>query len=131
MTTAIYDSVKTVVSISLCAKGIGVFPGIKRPRVVWVGVSGQIESLLGLQKRLEEALEVLGFEKEKRPFNGHLTLGRIKGRIDPKRFGDALKKYVGFTSETFYADKVILYKSELKPKGAVYTKLANLLLIEN
>ena len=125
VTTAIYDSVKTYVPISLCAKGIGVFPGIKRPRVVWVGVSGQIESLLGLQKRMEEELEILGFEKEKRPFNGHLTLGRIKGRIDPKRFGDALKKYVEFTSETFCADKVILYKSELKPTGAVYTEIVN------
>jgi 2'-5' RNA ligase len=125
VTTAIYDSVKTYVPMSLCAKGVGVFPGIKRPRVVWVGVSGQIESLVGLQKRLEEALEVLGFEKEKRPFSGHLTLGRIKGRIDPKRFGDVLKKYVGFTSETFYADKVILYKSELKPTGAVYTEIVN------
>ncbi|UCD89736.1 MAG: RNA 2',3'-cyclic phosphodiesterase [Desulfobacterales bacterium] len=125
VTTAIYNSVKPYAPLSLCAKGIGVFPGIKRPRVVWIGVAGQIESLIGLQGRLEEALELLGFEKEKRPFKGHLTLGRIKHRIDPKRFGDILKKHVGFTSETFYADEVILYKSELKPTGAVYTEIVN------
>ena len=123
ITKAVFDSVKAYAPISLFAKGIGVFPGIKRPRVIWVGVSGDLEPLVGLQKKLEEALADLGFEQEKRPFKGHLTLGRIKGRIDPKKFGDALRAYIGFESKTFSADKIILYKSELKPTGAVYTEL--------
>lgn len=130
VTAAIYDSVEAYEPVLLFAKGVGVFPGIKRPRVVWVGVSGQLESLIGLQKRLEEGLEGLGFEKEKRSFKGHLTLGRVKGRIDPKKLGGALKKYIGFTSETFYADNVVLYKSELKPTGAVYTEIVNVPLGE-
>jgi len=121
----IFESVKKYSPLSLFAKGIGVFPGIKRPRVIWVGMSGHLNPLFKLQKKLENGIEMLGFKKEKRPFRAHLTLGRIKDRIDPKRFGDTLRAFGGFESETFYADKVILYKSELKPTGAVYTQLAS------
>ncbi len=119
-----YDSAAACTPISLFAKGIGVFPGIKRPRVVWVGVSGELEALIGLKSRLEEGLEDLGFEKEKRSFKSHLTLGRVKGRVEPKQLGDVIKKYEGFRSETFCAENVVLYQSELKPTGAVYTALA-------
>jgi 2'-5' RNA ligase len=121
----IFESVRTCSPISLSAKGIGVFPGIKRPRVIWVGVSGQINPLFKLQKKLEDGLKGLGFKKEKRAFRAHLTLGRIKDRIDSKRFGGTLRTFGGFESETFIADEIILYKSELKPTGAVYTQLVS------
>ena len=126
---AIFESVKEYTPISLTAKGIGVFPGIKRPRVVWVGITSQLDSLMGLQKTLEEKLGAIGFPRDNRPFKGHLTLGRVKNKIDPKRFGDALKELGGFESETFVADRIILYKSELKPTGAVYTKLMDASLV--
>ena len=121
---AISNTVAGVVPISLAAKGIGVFPGIRRPRVLWIGLTGQLEPLMSLQKKLDENLRAIGFPKEKRPFKGHLTLGRIKTKIDARRFGDALMASRNFESETFTADRIILYKSELKPSGAVYTKLA-------
>ena len=111
--------------ISLKAKGIGVFPSIKRPNVLWVGLTGQLESLVRLQKALDENLKELGFPGEKRPFKGHLTMGRIKAKIDVKKFGDALMAFSSFKSETFTADQIVLYKSELKPSGAVYTELAS------
>jgi 2'-5' RNA ligase len=105
-----------------------VFPGIKRPRVIWTGVSGQVNQLFGLQKRLEDNLDGLGFPKENRPFKVHLTFGRVKNRLDPKRLGDALSEFSGFESAEFVADRVILYKSDLKPAGAVYTKLVEAVL---
>jgi 2'-5' RNA ligase len=114
--------------ISLKAKGIGVFPGIKRPRVLWVGLSGQLEALVKLQQTLDENLIALGFSREERPFKGHLTMGRIKDKIDVKKLGDALMAFRRFESETFTADQIILYKSELTPSGAVYTGLASALL---
>ena len=107
--------------ISLKAKGIGVFPGIKRPRVLWVGLAGQLEALVKLQTTLDENSIVLDFPREKRPFKGHLTMGRIKDRIDVMAFRR-------FESETFTAGQIILYKSELKPSGAVYTKLVSVSL---
>jgi RNA 2',3'-cyclic 3'-phosphodiesterase len=121
---AISKTVKGYTPISLKAKGVGVFPSIKRPRVLWVGLTGQLEVLLKLQKTLDENLKLLGFPGEKRPFKGHLTMGRIKERIDVKKFGDALMAFRHFESETFTAGQLVLYKSELKPLGAVYTRLA-------
>lgn len=111
--------------ISLKAKGIGVFPGIKRPRVLWVGLAGQLEALVKLQTTLDKNLIVLDFPREKRPFKGHLTMGRIKDRIDVKKLGDALMAFRRFESETFTAGQIILYKSELTPSGAVYTELTS------
>jgi 2'-5' RNA ligase len=88
-----------------------------------VGITGQLETLVGLQKTLDKNLEAIGFPKEKRPFKGHLTLGRIKKKIDTNTFIEALDTFGNFETETFTADRVVLYKSELKASGAVYTKL--------
>jgi len=127
---AISESVKGYHPILLAVKGIGVFPGIKRPRVIWLGISKQLDLLTELQKTLDEKLEAISFPKEKRPFKGHLTLGRIKSKIDAKRLYDVLKDFTKFESEHFFADRIILYKSELKPKGAVYTKLTEAYLVK-
>ncbi len=120
---AVFRASKEYTPLSLQVKGIGVFPGIKRPRVVWVGITGQLETLVGLQKTLDKNLEAIGFPKEKRPFKGHLTLGRIKKKIDTNTFIEALDTFGNFETETFTADRVVLFKSELKASGAVYTKL--------
>lgn len=125
---AISKTVVRYTPISLQAKGVGVFPGIKRPQVLWVGLAGQLEPLVSLQKTLDENLETIGFPMEKRPFKGHLTMGRMKAKIDVKKFGDVLMTFRSFESEAFTADRIILYKSELKPSGAVYTELASVSL---
>ena len=125
---AIFDALKEYPPIALAAKGTGVFPGVNQPRVVWVGVTGQLEPLVGMQKALDEKLETIGFPKENRPFKGHLTLARVKGKIDPQRLGAAIKEFQGFESEPFAADQVILFKSELQPKGSVYTELLSVAL---
>ena len=110
-------------SMSLGAKGIGFFPGVKRSRVIWTGIAGQTRELADLHKTLDGKLETIGFPKEKRPFKGHLTIARIKRKIDARRLIDAMKEFGRFESKTFIANEVVLFKSELKPSGAVYTKL--------
>ena len=110
-------------SMSLGAKGIGFFPGVKRSRVIWTGIAGQTKELTDLQKTLDGKLDTVGFPKEKRPFKGHLTIARIKRKIDARRLVDAMKEFGRFESKTFIADEVVLFKSELKPSGAVYSKL--------
>jgi len=120
---AIIRAASESASMSLGAKGIGVFPGVKRPRVIWTGIAGGTKELTALQKTLAEKLETVGFPKEKRPFKGHLTIARIKRKIDARRLVDAMKEFGRFESKTFIADEVVLFKSELKPSGAVYTKL--------
>jgi len=116
-------AVEETAPITLSVKGAGVFPGIKRPRVVWLGMGGQVPLLIALQKVLDENLAAAGFEKEKRPFKAHLTLGRVKGAIDAAMLGKALSEMMNFESTPFVVDRIFLIKSELKPSGPVYTKL--------
>ena len=120
---AIFKSAADYAPIFLAAKGIGAFPGINRPRVLWIGISGQIDVLIQLQKSLDDKLGKIGFSKENRPFKGHLTLARVKGQINQAKLINAIKKYGELESEPFIADNIILFKSDLKSTGAVYTKL--------
>lgn len=125
---AILKSAADYAPIALAVKGIGAFPGINRPRVLWIGIRGQIDVLIKLQKSLDDKLEKISFPKENRPFKGHLTLARVKGRINQAKLINAIKKYGEFESEPFIADNIILFKSDLKSTGAVYTKLINVSL---
>jgi 2'-5' RNA ligase len=119
----VLDSVVGSAPISMTARGLGVFPGIKRPRVIWVGIGGQTDELIELQQTLDKKLATIGFSRERRPFKGHLTMGRVKAKIDSKRLLEAMKAFDGFETEPFVADRLILFQSDLKPSGAVYAKL--------
>ena len=108
---------------SLFAKEIGVFPNIRRPRVIWAGLNGQLEILKNLQQTLDGHLAGAGFAKETRAFKGHLTLGRVKGKIASARMKTAIDQLKGFESESFEIREIVLFKSELRPTGAVYSKV--------
>lgn len=123
--TAMSETVKAHPPISLAAKGIGVFPSIKRPRVIWLGLKGQTFELIELQKAIDGTLENIGFPKEGRAFKAHLTLARVKGNLHSKKLLDVMNTFGEPESETFTADQVTLFKSDLKPTGAVYTKLVS------
>jgi 2'-5' RNA ligase len=109
--------------VSLAAKGIGVFPDVRRPRIIWAGLNGQLEILANLQQALDAHLADLGFSRETRAFKSHLTLGRVKGKIVSARMKAAIDKLTEFESESFEINQVILFKSELRPSGAVYTQV--------
>jgi 2'-5' RNA ligase len=109
--------------ISLSAKGIGVFPNTKRPRVLWVGLTGEVNLLIDLQRKLDDRLSDIGFAKEHRAFKGHLTLGRFKARVNSSEITRALTEFEDFETQSFMARELILFKSELRPSGAVYSKL--------
>ena len=109
--------------LTLAAKGIGVFPGIRKPRVLWVGVSGQTQDLRNLHQSVDSGMHRVGFAVEKRKFKSHLTLGRIKSFIDPDRLVQTMQSCSEFESESFNAERIHLYQSRLEPSGAVYTKL--------
>jgi 2'-5' RNA ligase len=120
---AMKDAVDNFVAIDLVVRGVGVFPGIKRPRVIWVGLGGQTQLLFAMQRMLEDNLTALDFEKEKRPFKGHLTLGRFRQTVEPDTIRQIMQKYANLSSEEFTASRIILFKSDLKPTGAVYSQL--------
>ncbi len=120
---ALMDVQSTGRSFEMHVKGFGAFPNRRRPRVLWLGSAGEPhEHLYQLHRHIEERLEPLGFEREKRRFSPHLTLGRIKFPVNL----DDLWKYVEshpFTPYTFSVNEFVLMRSELRRDGARYTPI--------
>lgn len=108
--------------------GLGCFPNPRRPRVLWVGVREPSGTLAHLQKAVENELAGLGFGRENRPFQPHLTLGRVQRRVsqsDLQRLGDLIAgSDVGLLGG-MTATSVDVMRSDLRPSGAVYTALAH------
>lgn len=109
--------------LHLEAKGLGVFPGLLRPRVLWIGIGGETARLTALQKAIDQGLAASGFPREERPFRAHLTLARIKSPQGLAGLGGALGGKDIQDAGAFTATGLTLFKSELTPKGAVYTTL--------
>jgi len=110
--------------LNLRIEELGVFPDARRPRVLWCGITGDVERLINLQKKLDGDFAAIGFPAEDRSFKAHLTLARIKDPRDITGMSEALKKHDSFKAGEFTADKLFLFQSNLSPQGAVYTKLA-------
>jgi len=100
--------------------GLGSFPNLRSPRVVWVGVKEGKEELKNLSERIEENLSHLGFTEEKREFSAHLTIGRVRS---PRKREKLVKKIEELESSDvgeFSVDKVLVMESQLSPKGPTY-----------
>ena len=110
--------------IRLSVGSVGMFPDARRPRVIWVGLSGDIERLAGLRDALEGACSSLGFPTEGRAFRPHLTLGRVKERLSTETLKKIEQSRDAALGE-MTIDHIELIKSELKPSGAVYTTLSS------
>ena len=110
--------------LEMTLQGMGVFPGIKRPRVLWVGFGGQVRELKRLHRKLEDQLEPLSYDRDKRGFKAHLTLARIKGPIAPKLLLEAIEDVGHFSPISFAVRRMVFYKSDLQPQGAIYTPMA-------
>jgi 2'-5' RNA ligase len=108
----------------LAIGGMGVFPDPSRPRVVWLGMNGEVARLVTFQQGLERVLGGIGFPPEERPFRPHLTLGRIKSPKGLTGLAEVLEKEKTVTAGSFTASALSLFQSDLKPRGAVYMRLA-------
>lgn len=108
---------KSKPSFQMDLEGVGCFPHLKNPRVLWIGVHQGNEVLIDIANELEEGLSPFGFKMEKR-FHGHLTIGRVKKfcKVD-----DILAR--SFKSEIFSAGAITLFKSTLTPQGPIYEAL--------
>jgi 2'-5' RNA ligase len=111
-------------SFELAICGTGVFPDPHRPRVVWMGMTGDVARLVTFQQGLERTLRGIGIPPEERPFRPHLTLGRIKSSKGLTGLAEALEKGRAVTAGRFTASGLGLFQSDLTPRGAVYTRLA-------
>ncbi|MFQ5342652.1 MAG: RNA 2',3'-cyclic phosphodiesterase [Anaerolineae bacterium] len=127
---AIGEAVKQAVASSrpftIATEGLGVFPNWRRPRVIWVGLKGDVDQLLTLQEKVEQAMAELGFEPEGRRFHPHLTLGRVNRRASSgyqRRLGETLQRHTVQVVGQMQVKEVSLMRSQLNPRGAKYTQL--------
>ncbi|HXX64186.1 MAG TPA: RNA 2',3'-cyclic phosphodiesterase [Bacteroidota bacterium] len=104
--------------------GAGAFPNSKNPRVVWLGVSGDIDKLEALWRSVEDSMTAIGFDREERAFSPHLTLARIKYLRPRFSWQKAIDGIKDIRLAGFEVDHISLMKSELKPSGAVYSEIA-------
>ena len=110
---------------------VGAFPNMRRPRVLWVGIKGEVDKLVSWQQRIDNGLVPLGFAKEARPFTPHLTLARLRENCSPGdrlHFGEMFAKAHIEVNYNFTVSSLNLMKSQLFPTGAVYSRLAEVKL---
>lgn len=111
--------------IDITIGGLGSFPNSKRARVLLIGIQAPA-ALEALQRDIDSACAEVGYQPETRPFSPHLTLGRIRRGISPsdqRKIHRALTEVKIDSLGTTRVDYIHLYKSELTPAGARYTKL--------
>lgn len=118
-------------SFSFDLKSIGCFPGARRPRVIWVGLEGNLKPLLNLQRKIDESLAELGFEPEKRRFSPHITLGRVRGPINSGLLETVIRENEGRPLGREAVREIVFMKSVLSPQGPAYTPLARVPLSHN
>lgn len=119
-------------TIRLQTNRLGVFPNMKRPRIVWIGLEGQTDRLGELHREIATMLDKLGMPVEERSFRPHLTLGRARDSVDklfPYQLTEAfaarsVQEIISHPLE-FTASEVILYRSHLEKSGARYEELAS------
>ena len=106
-------------------EGLGAFPRPDQARVLWIGLEKSLE-LKKLQNELDQNLNKIGFPLENREFNPHLTIARVKDRLDPaelRKIAAALQQQKTGSLGRLEVNEFSLFQSELRPGGAVYNKL--------
>jgi 2'-5' RNA ligase len=116
-------SIQAISPFPLTIRGMGAFPHLKNPRVIWVGVVDGNGMLAPFQRQLEIQFEKIGFQAEDRPFHPHLTLGRMKSSRGREELVWRIEKHREEEFGEFPVERVLLFRSELRPTGPIYTAL--------
>ena len=109
-------------SVRIVYKGVGAFPSPSRPRVIWVGVNeGSRERLMPLIREVLGRLK--GIRGDEKPFSPHVTVARVKGFGRRASLAKLLKEFEEFEFGEDVVKELKLKKSELTPRGPIYTDL--------
>ncbi len=124
ITRVVREVCQTYGPFDISIKGIGCFPNRRSPRVLWLGLDGDLEPMSEFRDALQGHLKGFGIKEEKRKFKPHLTLARFRKpkKMDAKE-DQFLSNYEDISSAVCSLKELILFKSDLKPTGAVYTKV--------
>jgi 2'-5' RNA ligase len=123
--TALAAALQAQPALHVRAHGMGAFPSLRRPRVLWVGL--QAEGLVALAAHIDAAITPLGFEPERRAvgraFTPHVTVGRVNSLRGWESLEAQLKGHLDDDFGSSDIDAVTIYRSTLRPTGAVYAPL--------
>jgi len=129
ITEATAEAAQGISPFQLEIKGLGVFPNPRRVQVAWVGVSGEVDKLLQLQKKVETNLARLGFAPEPRAFTPHLTIARVRDQASPderQRLGQLIASTNFEAVHAFKVNAISLMRSQLTREGAIYSQLSSI-----
>ncbi|TNF45725.1 RNA 2',3'-cyclic phosphodiesterase [bacterium] len=118
--SSLVDACRNIFPFPITVSGLGAFPNLSRPRVLWAGVEEPSGTIEILWRSVETNLGELGWEKEKRKFHPHVTIGRVKGSINLKQLSDAMSEFHGEIWGKQEVTGISLYRSHLEPTGARY-----------
>jgi len=118
----IRESVKGITPFSLTLRGTGVFPNERHVKVLWIGIVDG-DPLARIARSIDEKLVPLGFTKEQRGYSAHLTIGRVRTPRNKDQLLTVIHKFKDDEFLTHQVNAVTLKKSELTPKGPIYTTL--------
>jgi len=121
------DAVKGIEPFNIQLKGAGVFPNQNYIKVIWIGIK-QGEPIGLILRKIDEQLSKIGFKKEKRGFSPHLTIARVKSAKEKDGILHVIEKYRDVHFVDVRVNSINLKKSDLTPKGPIYTTLTDIKL---
>ncbi|MGD0979802.1 MAG: RNA 2',3'-cyclic phosphodiesterase [Candidatus Bathyarchaeia archaeon] len=121
----IFEGMKKVQFVPFDVKicGVGAFPDVRYPRVVWAGITEGADKLRGIFSQLEPHLRSLGFAPDPKGFSPHLTIARVRSGRNKAELAKFINENVGYEFGTVRAACLRLKRSELTPKGPIYSTL--------
>lgn len=108
---------------SLSIEHVGCFGNPRRPRTIWVGVGEGAEELVEIHDALEIPMQELGYRREERRFQPHITLGRVKGDHPSNELPAELTRRASWSAGGQEVSEILVMGSELTRNGPVYTVL--------
>lgn len=131
---SIYQMVREATSdikqFPLSLSSLGTFPNLSNPKVIWVGIDRGKEECIELAKQIDNNLLRLGFPVEQKDFVPHLTLGRVKSPRGKNELAELITSLKTQSIGEMHISKIEVMGSQLTPKGAIYTTLQELPLME-
>lgn len=128
LTRCVSECVKGYGKIDVAFKGLGVFPDARHPRVVWVDMPKGCDKVKALADKVECAVADRGYRKEERDFTPHLTIGRIKEKLDVEALGKFIAENENTEFGGFTVDHISLMKSTLRRTGPIYEEMEQIKL---
>lgn len=103
--------------------GLGVFPSLSYPRVLWAGIAQGAGQLQNIFSQIEPKLQGLGFAPDPKGFNPHLTIARVRSARNKMQLAEFVRLNEKYEFGSVVAECLRLKRSELTPRGPIYSTL--------